>query len=90
MQGILLFIVIGIASYLTWRKDRNRNYIWFAWINIVGLLIEVGNYLNQTVLPLSPVSSLVINIGLLLVWTAMAVLVVKILFFKSRSKPLNS
>jgi hypothetical protein len=30
MQGILLFIVIGVVSYLTWRKDRGKDYIWFA------------------------------------------------------------
>ena len=83
MQGILLFIVIGVVSYLTWRKDRGKDYIWFAWINVVGLLVEVWNYVSSVFLSFSPRITLIINIAFMLVWAAMGALVLKILFFSS-------
>src|SRR5438132_980740 len=45
-----LLFVGAIASYHSWRQHRNRDYVWFGWAAVVGVLIKIWDYVSRNFL----------------------------------------
>jgi hypothetical protein len=63
---LIFWTVLGLLALYASKKYNNaRNYIWFTYISIVGVLINIWNYFTQYILELS-LQSKVINSKILL------------------------
>jgi biotin transporter BioY len=39
------YIVGAVICFSIWKRHRDRNWLWFTWLAIIGGTLEVANYL---------------------------------------------
>ena len=41
----LASVVVAIYCFVSWRKNKDRDFFWFMWLGILGILAEIVNAL---------------------------------------------
>jgi hypothetical protein len=82
----IVFMIIVAAGYLAWKKYGNKDYLWFAVISLLGLLLMGWDYFSSNVLQLQLEIKLINSAISLFIWVSLIFMVLKVAIWGSKKK----
>lgn len=81
---VLIDLVLVFVSYFFWNKSRDKHFLWFLWMSIVVVIIDLSKIVLYP--SLSP-TFLLVSRGFSIIFDILVILLVlKILFKKKENK----
>ena len=82
---LIIDILLVIASYFFWNKFKDRQFLWFMWISVIAVLMDLSKIIFYP--NLSP-TFLMITRGFFIIFDLLIVLIVLKILWKIVKKPI--
>jgi hypothetical protein len=79
-------LLLGIYSFITWRKSKDKDFLWLMWVAFANFLIEIVGYIVLLIVPPSSYIISIDNVVLLVVGPIMILLTLWLLLKGTKRK----